>query len=50
MPSVTLPTLLRPAAGYELDPYGPRGPTMADLMDAYDPALVSLMVPGMVTR
>ena len=27
-----------------------RNPTMADLMELYDPALVSLLVPGMVTR
>ncbi len=30
--------------------WGARGPTMGDLMDLYDPALVSLLVPGMVTR
>ncbi len=30
--------------------WGPRGPTMGELMDLYDPALVSLLVPGMVTR
>jgi len=28
----------------------PRGPTMRQLMDVYDPALVSLLVPGMVIR
>lgn len=27
-----------------------QGPTLGDLMDAYDPALVSLLVPGMVLR
>ena len=30
--------------------WGERGPTMGELMDLYDPALVSLLVPGMVTR
>jgi len=30
--------------------WGARGPTMGELMDLYDPALVSLLVPGMVTR
>ncbi len=30
--------------------FGERGPTMGQLMDLYDPDLVSLMVPGMVTR
>lgn len=28
----------------------PRGPTYAELMDTFDPALVSLLVPGMVLR
>jgi phospholipid/cholesterol/gamma-HCH transport system substrate-binding protein len=28
----------------------PRGPTMGQLMEAYDPDLVSLLVPGMVVR
>ncbi len=28
----------------------PRGPTYGQLMDSYDPALVSLLVPGMVLR
>ena len=28
--------------------HGRRGPTMGELMDVYDPALVSLLVPGMV--
>jgi phospholipid/cholesterol/gamma-HCH transport system substrate-binding protein len=28
----------------------PRGPTVRQLMNAYDPALVSLLVPGMVVR
>lgn len=30
--------------------WGARGPTMGELMDLYDPALVSLLIPGMVTR
>jgi phospholipid/cholesterol/gamma-HCH transport system substrate-binding protein len=29
---------------------GAAGPTMGDLSDVYDPALVALLVPGMVTR
>ena len=41
----------RPAAGRpRAAPGGPTGPTMAELMDRYDPALVSLLVPGMVQR
>ena len=50
LPSVSLPPLLpRAAPGRmaELD-YGKRGPTMAQLMDLYDPDLVNLLVPGMV--
>ena len=47
-----LPTLLRPAAPRA--GAGPdkrrRGPTYADLMDVYDPHLVSLLVPGMVMK
>lgn len=38
--------LSRPATGGGPD----RGPTMGQLMEAYDPGLVSLLVPGMVTR
>ena len=45
---------LRPverAAGVLTVPrWGARGPTMGELMDVYDPALVSLLIPGMVTR
>ena len=41
--------LPRPAFGQQ-ERYGPRGPTMGELMDAYDADLVSLLVPGMVTR
>ena len=50
LPSITLPTLLRPAP-YAASPPDPRrGPTMGQLTERYDPALVSLLVPGMVTR
>jgi len=28
--------------------YGQQGPTVAQLMDLYDPDLVNLLVPGMV--
>ena len=50
LPSITLPTLLRPAP-YATSPPDPRrGPTMGQLTERYDPALVSLLVPGMVTR
>ena len=41
--------LPRPAFG-EQSRHGPRGPTMGELMDTYDADLVSLLVPGMVTR
>ncbi|MDP2774072.1 MAG: MCE family protein [Nocardioides sp.] len=43
--------LNRPAftAG-QADPSSARGPTMGQLMESYDPALVSLLVPGMVIR
>jgi phospholipid/cholesterol/gamma-HCH transport system substrate-binding protein len=45
----SLPTLLpRPEPGGQRLHFGKRGPTMAQLMDLYDPALVSLLVPGMV--
>jgi phospholipid/cholesterol/gamma-HCH transport system substrate-binding protein len=51
IPTSLLPTILggggilganRPAA------FGPRGPTMRQLSRMYDPALVDLLVPGMV--
>ncbi len=46
----TLPTLLpRPGMGPERLDFGRHGPTMAQLMQLYDPALVSLLVPGLVT-
>ena len=45
-----LPTLL-PRAGYgPRIEFGQRGPTIAQLMELYDPTLVSLLVPGMVTQ
>jgi phospholipid/cholesterol/gamma-HCH transport system substrate-binding protein len=53
VPVPTVPTVLptlglpRPGTGRQSSP---RGPTMGDLMDVYDPALVSLLVPGMVLR
>jgi phospholipid/cholesterol/gamma-HCH transport system substrate-binding protein len=49
LPSITLPPLLpRPGTGTARLDYGSRGPTMQQLMDLYDPDLVSLLVPGMV--
>ncbi len=51
LPSLpSIPGLPRPPAGQEehtLD-FGERGPTYEQLMVLYDPALVSLLVPGMV--
>jgi phospholipid/cholesterol/gamma-HCH transport system substrate-binding protein len=51
LPSISVPTI--PGVGRapvgSLDTYGPRGPTWGDLMDRFDPDLVSLMVPGLVT-
>ena len=41
--------LNRPALGATSVPQG-RGPTLGQLMAAYDPALVSLLTPGMVLR
>ena len=43
----SLPGVGRPGAG---DPRPQGGPTMGELMETYDPALVSLLVPGMVLR
>ncbi|MCW2736620.1 MCE family protein [Nocardioides sp.] len=48
LPTMLLPTGL-PRAGTGERPR-PGGPTMSDLMDLYDPALVSLLVPAMVQR
>ena len=60
LPTLTLPTTLLPTLPTTLLPrtslgarrvaFGPRGPTMRQLSGLYDPALVSLLVPGMVTR
>jgi phospholipid/cholesterol/gamma-HCH transport system substrate-binding protein len=48
LPTTLIPTgLPRPAAG---STRRPEGPTVRELMDRYDPALVSLLVPGMVQR
>ena len=44
-----LPTLGRAGFGAYADSSA-HGPTMRDLMQTYDPALVSLLVPGMVVR
>ena len=54
VPTVPLPTgtglpLPLPRAG-AMRPPSKGGPTMGELMDAYDPALVSLLVPGMVVK
>ena len=51
LPTITLPGLPRPGAyATGAPPDRRRGPTMGELAEAYDPALVSLLVPGMVTR
>jgi len=54
LPTLTLPTQLptllpRTDAEARRVPFGPRGPTVRQLSRLYDPALVSLLVPGMVT-
>jgi phospholipid/cholesterol/gamma-HCH transport system substrate-binding protein len=48
LPTTLVPTGLGRAGTGERRPSA--NPTMADLMDLYDPALVSLLVPGMVQR
>ena len=48
LPTTLIPTGL-PRAGTDERPR-PANPTMRDLMDLYDPALVSLLIPGMVQR
>ncbi len=49
LPTITIPGLPRPAA--HDDPPDPgRGPTVGQLTERYDPALVSLLVPGLVQR
>jgi phospholipid/cholesterol/gamma-HCH transport system substrate-binding protein len=53
VPLPSLPTVpgLGRAATQERTPARPtRGPTYGELMDTFDPALVSLLVPGMVLR
>lgn len=51
IPTITLPGLPRPGAyPAGAPPDRGRGPTMGELAEVYDPALVSLLVPGMVTR
>ena len=51
LPTITLPGLPRPGAyPTGAPPDRRRGPTMGELAELYDPALVSLLVPGMVTR
>lgn len=52
IPSTLLPTLVPtglPRAGTSEKPRS-GNPTMGDLMEAYDPDLVSLLIPGMVQR
>jgi phospholipid/cholesterol/gamma-HCH transport system substrate-binding protein len=50
LPSTLLPTLLpRSGVGAQRVAFGPRGPTMRQLSRLYDPTLVSLLVPGLVT-
>jgi phospholipid/cholesterol/gamma-HCH transport system substrate-binding protein len=46
----TLPTLPRPGYGPTAGWSTAHGPTMRQLTKVYDPALVSLLVPGMVVR
>jgi phospholipid/cholesterol/gamma-HCH transport system substrate-binding protein len=50
LPSISIPTI--PGVGRApmgaVDTYGARGPTWGQLMERFDPDLVSLMVPGLV--
>jgi phospholipid/cholesterol/gamma-HCH transport system substrate-binding protein len=49
LPTTLLPTLLpRTGAEARRAAFGPRGPTVRQLSRLYDPALVDLLVPGMV--
>jgi phospholipid/cholesterol/gamma-HCH transport system substrate-binding protein len=55
LPSLSIPTTLLPTllgdggvVGLNRTAFGPRGPTMRQLSRMYDPALVDLLVPGMV--
>ena len=51
LPTITLPGLPRPGTYDAQPPPDPRrGPTVRQLTEMYDPALVSLLVPGMVQR
>lgn len=51
LPTITLPGLPRPGAYPSgAPPDGRNGPTVRELTELYDPALVSLLVPGMVQR
>ncbi|CAM3529996.1 MCE family protein [Nocardioides zeicaulis] len=52
LPTISIPGLPRPGAGDSSPPGSGRGrgPTVAQLSEAYDPALVSLLVAGLVTR
>lgn len=50
LPEIPIPDLPRAAFGPDRPAATGSGPTMGELMKAYDPALVSLLVPGMVTR
>lgn len=51
LPSVSIPGLPRaPVAAPVPQHFGVRGPTYGQLMTMYDPALVSLLVPGMVVN
>lgn len=55
LPTITLPSLpvltgLPRAGPYTSPPDPRRGPTIAQLSEVYDPALVSLLIPGMVKR
>ncbi|WP_218851536.1 MCE family protein [Nocardioides panaciterrulae] len=50
LPSISVPGLPRAGFGPTTHWSRKRGPTMGQLMKVYDPALVSLLVPGMVVR
>lgn len=51
LPTITLPGLPRPGAYASDPPPDPRrGPTVQQLTETYDPALVSLLLPGVVQR
>jgi phospholipid/cholesterol/gamma-HCH transport system substrate-binding protein len=58
LPSLSIPTSLLPTLlggnggllGVQRTGFGPRGPTVRQLTRLYDPALVELLVPGMVSN